>query len=51
MYECFGATIVLGTPLISSLLYILTQLAYIGNGEKSCFILQQIHWAETHNVI
>ena len=29
----------------------LKQLAYIGNGEKSCFILQQIHWAETCNVM
>ena len=30
---------------------ILTQRAYIGNGEKSCYILQQIHWAETRDVI
>ena len=30
---------------------ILTQRAYIGNGEKSCFILQQIHWAEMRDVI
>ena len=30
---------------------ILTQSAYIGNGEKSCFILQQIHWAEMRDVI
>ena len=30
---------------------ILTQGAYIGNGEKSCFIMQQIHWAETRDVI
>ena len=31
--------------------WILTQRAYIGNGEKSCFILQQLHWAETRDVI
>ena len=31
--------------------WILTQRAYICNGEKSCFILQQIHWAETRGVI
>ena len=30
---------------------ILTQRAYIGKGEESCFILQQIHWAETRDVI
>ena len=30
---------------------ILTQRAYIGNGEKSCFILQQIHLAEMRDVI
>ena len=30
---------------------ILTQRAYIGDGEKSCFILQQIHWAETRDII
>ena len=30
---------------------ILTQRAYIGNGENSCFILQQTHWAETRDVI
>ena len=30
---------------------ILTQRVYIGNGEKSCFILQQIHWADTREVI
>ena len=30
---------------------ILTQRAYLGNGETSCFILQQIHWAETRDVI
>ena len=30
---------------------ILTQRAYIGNGEKSCFIQQQIHWAETRDII
>ena len=30
---------------------ILTQRAYIGNWEKSCFIRQQIHWAETREVI
>ena len=29
----------------------LTQRAYIDNGEKSCFILKQIHWAETRDVI
>ena len=33
------------------LFIILTQHAYIGNEEKSCFILQQIHWAETRDVI
>ena len=33
------------------LCFILTQRAYIGNGEKSCFILQQFHWAETRDVI
>ena len=36
---------------VNALLLILTQRAYIGNGEKSCFILQQIHWAETRDVI
>ena len=33
------------------IIQILTQRAYIGNGEKSCFILQQIHWAGTRDVI
>ena len=33
------------------LMLILTQRAYIGNGEKPCFIPQQIHWAETRDVI
>ena len=37
--------------LITLLLAILTQRAYIGNGENSCFIQQQIHWAETRDVI
>ena len=38
-------------PLNIFLLLILTQRAYIDNGEKSCFILQRIHWAETRDVI
>ena len=37
--------------LIYTFNFYLTQGAYIGNGEKSCFILQQIHWAETRDVI
>ena len=36
---------------INRLMDILTQRAYTGNGEKSCFVLQQIHWAETRDVI
>ena len=41
----------MGFPLKSLLSEILTRRAYIGNGEKSYFILQQIHWAETRDVI
>ena len=37
--------------IVLAICRILTQRAYIGNGEKSCFILQQIHWAETRDVI
>ena len=37
--------------LLLKVTLILTQRAYIDNGEKSCFILQQIHWAETRDDI
>ena len=37
--------------MVEAISGILKQRTYIGNGEKSCFILQQIHWAETRDVI
>ena len=37
--------------LLINLLFILTQLAYIANGKRSCSILQQNHWAEARNAI
>ena len=29
---------------------ILTHLAYIANGKKSCYIVQQFHWATKRDV-
>ena len=29
---------------------ILTHLAYIANGEKTCYIVQQFHWANKRDV-
>ena len=52
MHECFGTLI--NCPLkggISSLLYILTHLAYIANEKKLCSILQQFTGAEMHDAI
>ena len=47
---CFVATNKLQRASKSYFL-ILTQRVYIGNGEKAYFILQQIHWAETRDII
>ena len=32
------------------LTYILTHLAYIANGKKTCYIVQQFHWANKRDV-
>ena len=32
------------------LLVILTHLAYIANGKKTCYIVQQFHWANKRDV-
>ena len=34
-----------------SLKWILTNLAYIANGEKMCYIVQQFHWANKRDII
>ena len=34
-----------------SLKWILTHLAYIANGEKMCYIVQQFHWANKRDII
>ena len=34
----------------SMLLHILTHLAYIANGKKTCYIVQQFHWANKRDV-
>ena len=57
MKQALGSHGLMSVPLVLRIFFlyvlyaILTQRAYIGNGEKSCFILQQIHWAETRDVI
>ena len=36
-----------GTQIIG---VILTHLAYIANGKKTCYIVQQFHWANMRDV-
>ena len=35
---------------VKSLFIILTHLAYIANGKKTCYIVQQFHWANKRDV-
>ena len=35
---------------ISMKMLILTHLAYIANGKKTCYIVQQFHWAKKRDV-
>ena len=47
MHECFGATIVLGTPLISSLLYIIKLLVlFLRLSENNCCILRLVFFLQ-----
>ena len=49
----FGANLMLTSKvrqMTASLLPILTHLAYIANGKKTCYIVQQFHWANKRDV-
>ena len=39
-----------GIPLNGRIKLILTHLAYIANGLKTCYIVQQFHWVNEHDV-